>query len=72
MPLMNKVKLFKGTVTELESLEQDINEWLLAGRVKIVSLTGNIAPQTPSSEIGLGTFPSSDILVVVLYEENNG
>ena len=69
---MQKVKLFKGIVNELEALEQDINVWLAAQRVKIVSLTGNIAPQTPSQEIGFGTFPSSDVLVVVLYEENNG
>lgn len=69
---MQRVKLFKGVVNELEQLEHDINHWLATQKVKLVSMTGNIAPQTPTHEIGLETFPSSDILVIVLYEAHDG
>ena len=69
---MQKVKLFKGIVNELEALEHDINDWLGTAGVRVTSLSGNIAPQTNAGDTGLGTFPSSDVLVIVMYEDQHG
>lgn len=66
---MRKVKLFKSVETELESLERSINEWVMTSGAKIISVTGNIAPQSPGAGSGLNTFAASDLLVVVLYEQ---
>ncbi len=69
---MQKIKLFKGIVNELETLEQDVNSWIADSHCELISLTGNIAPQTHTGETGLGTFPSSDVLVIVVYEDKHG
>lgn len=69
---MQKVKLFWGIVSELEALEHDINEWLGTAEVRVISLSGNVAPQTHTGQTGLETFPSSDVLVIVMYEDHHG
>ncbi len=61
---MERVKLFKGVSIEIRALEDEINEWLAESKARIISVTGNIAPQSG----GGGTFQSSDILVIVTYE----
>ena len=63
---MRQFKVFKGVETELWSLEEEINKWVEESGATIVQITGNIAPQTPSSNAA--GFDSSDVLVVVLYE----
>ncbi|MCA9190527.1 MAG: hypothetical protein KDB03_02145 [Planctomycetales bacterium] len=67
---MRKVKIFKGIESELNDLEAEINDWASQNGASIVSITGNIAPQTGSGSGGLpmGSFPASDVLVIVLYE----
>ena len=63
---MRLVKIFKTIESELWTVEKEINTWVEESGVKIVSVTGNIAPQTEkSSSQG---FSSSDVLIVVLYE----
>lgn len=64
---MQKIKLFKGVESEMEDLEKDVNRWIESAGVKVISVVGNIAPQTrdPNS---LESFPVSDILVIVTYE----
>ena len=64
---MRKVKLFKGLDEDLPSLEQEINGWVEQTEAQIVSVTGNIAPQTPSDTQRMGLSPS-DVLLVVVYE----
>ena len=64
---MRKVKLFKGLEDALPSLEQEVNGWVEQSGAQIVSVTGNIAPQTPSSLQRTGLSPS-DVFLVVLYE----
>ncbi len=70
--LMQRVKLFKSIETEIDSLEKDINDWLKRSGAKVISLTGNIAPQSVKPDggggLGKGSFSPSDVLVVVLYE----
>lgn len=70
---MQQVKLFKGIESEVRGLEDEINSWIRTSRARVISITGNIAPQTRRSEsdanaLGGGGFAPSDVLLVVLYE----
>jgi len=64
---MQQVKLFKSVETELNSLEDEINKWLATSKARILSITGNIAPQSSIKPME-DRFTGSDVLVVVLYE----
>ncbi len=64
---MQQIKIFKSIESELGSLEGEINDWISEESVRIVEIFGNIAPQSPSTP-GMGSFSSSDVLVVILYE----
>ncbi len=64
---MQKVKIFKSIESELNLLEEEINSWITQNKIKIISITGNIASQTKGSHIG--AFNASDVLLVVLYED---
>ena len=72
---MQQVKLFKGVENEVGSLEKEINDWLSRSGAKVVSLTGNIAPQSVKADgpggLGKSSFSPSDVLVIVLYETGN-
>jgi len=69
---MQQVKIFKGVENDLAGLEAEVNAWIRQSGARVVSLTGNIAPQSPSSRAGggltQGTFAPSDVVLVVLYE----
>ncbi len=70
---MQRVKLFKGTEGHIMELEQDINRWAEATGARLLQVTGNIAPQSPSRgdgapASGQAGFAPSDVLVTVLYE----
>ena len=68
---MRKVKLFKGVENELLRLEAEINEWLESNGAELISVSGNIAPQThfPDSP---ESFSVSDVLVILTYEAARG
>lgn len=66
---MRKIKIFKSIESELFPLEDEINSWLEKSGAELISVTGNIAPQTPSTTMGSGSFSASDVLVIVVYEE---
>ena len=63
---MRKIRIFKSVESELGILENEINEWLESSGSQLISVTGNIAPQTENATIG--TFSASDVLVIVVYE----
>ena len=66
---MQKVKLFKSIESELVTMESEINAWIKESGAKIISVTGNIAPQSgATSGGGMGSFSASDVLVIVVYE----
>lgn len=67
---MRKIKLFKSVVSELETLESEINDWIETQGIEVVSITGNISPQThlPTSS---DTFSVSEVLVIVTYEASH-
>ena len=64
---MQMIKIFKSIETELRSLEDEMNTWIAESGARIISVTGNIAPQTGSAQ-PVGTFSASDVLIIVLYE----
>ena len=66
---MQQVKIFKSIESELWNMEAEINRWIEEGNVQIISITGNIAPQTGGSVSTTGSFSASDVLIVVLYEK---
>ncbi len=72
---MQQVKIFKNVEANLSDLEKEINAWISESGARIVSLTGNIAPQSDPSGAGGGlsnsTFPPSDVIVIVLYETSS-
>lgn len=70
---MQQVKLFKGIEAEAHSLENEVNAWIRRSGAKVISITGNIAPQSGKADpqgggIGGGGFIPSDVLLIVLYE----
>lgn len=65
---MQRVKIFRGSDSELATLEAEINTFLEKAGARVVQITGNIAPQT-STGGPRGSFASSDVLVVILYEK---
>ena len=69
---MRKVKLFKSVVNELETLEREINHWLESSGHQLISISGNIAAQTSSGGNSLDHFPTSDLFLIVTYEDANG
>lgn len=78
---MQQIKLFVGREDHTSELEAEVNNWIAGAGVNVLSIAGNIAPQSvlPSKDGGganLGTastpgrrFAPSDILVVVTYEK---
>jgi hypothetical protein len=70
---MQQVKLFKSVESEVSVLEDEINHWLRESGARVISATGNIAPQTGKLDSpGNNRFPPSDVLVVMLYEPGIG
>lgn len=67
---MQQVKIFKSIENELIPLEKEINQWIKESGVRVISMTGNIAPQAnvPTTG-GLSSFSASDVLVIILYEK---
>ena len=77
---MQQIKLFVGREDHAGELETEVNAWIAESGATVLSIAGNIAPQSvmPSKEGGSnlsssGThtrrFAPSDILVVVTYEK---
>jgi hypothetical protein len=70
---MQQVKLFKGVESEVQALENEVNAWIRQSGVHVLSVTGNIAPQSLTADAkgaalgGRGLAPS-DVLLIVLYE----
>ena len=72
---MHQIKIFKSLESDITQLEKQVNSWLAESNVRVINMFGNIAPQSPppemnSSSISKSPFPPSDVLLVVLYEQN--
>ena len=66
--MVRQVKIFKSIESELWSLEDEINAWIKESGAKVVSVSGNIAPQSSGGGAGQGTFSASDVLIIVTYD----
>ena len=71
---MHQVKIFKGIESEVALLEKQVNEWLAREAVRVISINGNIAPQSqpaddPGGTIRANPWPPSDLMVIVHYEK---
>lgn len=66
--VIQQVKLFKTIESELPEMEKTINRWIHKNKVKVLSMTGNIASHGSSGGGPMSSFSSSDILIVVMYE----
>ncbi len=70
---MQQVKIFKGVESDLTTLEAEVNAWMRESGATVVSISGNIAPQTVTPEskgggTGRSYYPPSDVILVVLYK----
>jgi hypothetical protein len=70
---MQQVKIFRSLENDLAGMEDQINAWIRRSGARVLSITGNLSPQSPSpgaASPGLGrsAFAPSDVLLVVLYE----
>lgn len=79
---MQQIKLFVGREDHTRDLEAEVNHWIVESGATILSISGNIAPQSvlPTKGGGGGAnlsatgthtrrFAPSDILVIVTYEK---
>ena len=64
---MRQIKIFTGKENETHELESTINNWIVQTGSNLISITGNIAPQSQVSYPNKKPDPS-DVLVVVVYE----
>lgn len=70
---MQQVKLFKGLESDVAALEGEVNAWIRQSGARVISITGNIAPQSQkaaaaSGGLGKSPFSPSDVILIVLYE----
>ena len=71
---MHQVKLFRGLENDLPGLEKQINDWLAETKVRVVQITGNLAPQqdeTKQDETGVvhSLYSPANVLLALLYEK---
>jgi hypothetical protein len=72
---MHRIKIFKELEYDYEKMERDVNDWLARSGAKVISMNGNIAPQTEAAGRGMtpragatGGSSPSDIVLFILYE----
>ena len=66
---MQQVRIFKSIESEVAALEREVNAWIGDSGARVISITGNIAPQSGSPKgTGMSQYVPSDILLIVLYE----
>jgi hypothetical protein len=70
---MQQIKIFKALEHETQKLEDTINQWIAQSGVRVLQISGKIAPQTElpdgaDAPMRKHLYPCSDLLVVLLYE----
>jgi uncharacterized phosphosugar-binding protein len=64
---MQQIKIFKSIESERDQMEKDVNRWMRKSGARVISITGNISSNSPTSQ-AMSSFSGNDILIVVLYE----
>lgn len=78
---MQQIKLFIGREDNTAELESEVNDWIAESGVTVLSIAGNVAPQSVlptkdgGSNLSAGStltrrFAPSDILILVTYEKD--
>ena len=55
-----------------------MNGWIRQSGARVISVTGNIAPQSdmpgggPAGSMGQTRYPPSDVVLIILYETSDG
>lgn len=70
---MQQIKIFKTVENEIADLEERINAWIRESGARVISIAGNIAPQSEgarpgAASLGKSPFVASDVIIFVLYE----
>ncbi len=69
--VVQQIKIFVGLESDADGMEKRVNDWIRASKVRVLQITGNIAPQTESGKLGGGLSgggSASDVMLVILYE----
>lgn len=71
---MRQVKFFKHVEAEISDLQGQVNSWMKEVQesgATIISVTGNIAPQTVGNSSSANRFSPSDLFIIIEYETNH-
>jgi len=70
--LVQQIKLFKEVESDISRLEASVNDWIRESEVRVLQVTGNIAPQSGTRATSAGrshsAFTPSDVMILVTYE----
>jgi len=77
---MQQIKLFIGREDHTKDLEHEVNQWIASSGVEVLSISGNLSPQTVlPDKVGKSMgdagsaagrrFGASDIMVLVTYKK---
>jgi hypothetical protein len=71
---MHQVKIFKSLEYDYEAMERQVNDWLAKTGVHVLSMSGNIAPQSETgAKMGASSGSAgnpSDMVLFLLYEKS--
>ncbi len=65
---MQQIKMFKSVDTEIAEMERQINRWMRKSGARILSVNGNLAPQSGGGGGPLNSFAAGDVFVIIHYE----
>jgi hypothetical protein len=67
---MQQLKIFTALESDTAMLERTVNHWMATANVRVLQISGNIAPQTETGRPGglSSAGSSSDVVLFVLYE----
>ena len=75
---MQQVRLFTGSEDQVGTMERSVNDWLRTSNARVISVFGNMSPQsvmpigegktTLSHEGGSRRFAPSDIFRCIVYD----
>lgn len=77
---MQQIKIFIGREDHTQELEDEVNSWIVSSGVEVLSIAGNLSPQTvlpdkmgkSMGDAGSASgrrFGASDIMVMVTYSK---
>lgn len=67
---MQQIKVFVGVESDASMFERQVNHWIATANVRVLQISGTIAPQTEAGRPGglSSAGSASDLVLYVLYE----